>query len=117
MEIFSIISGTSEYDFGTHFRFITININKIHLFMIQINLLHFISRALSSGSGFIKLNGYHSESNVAKDGVELNSTHMNLSSACCSANRDLKEMFLTLLLIGQFFISSLQLAGQRSHGD
>ena len=50
-------------------------------------------RALSSGSGFIKLNGYHSESNVAKDGVELNSTHMNLSSACCSANRDLKEMF------------------------
>ena len=52
-----------------------------------------IFRALSSGSGFIKLNGYHSESNVAKDGVELNSTHMNLSSACCSANRDLKEMF------------------------
>jgi len=46
-------------------------------------------RALSSGSGFIKLNGYHSESNVAKDGVELNSSHMN-PSACCSANRDLK---------------------------
>ena len=55
-----------------------------------------IFRALSSGSGFIKLNGYHSESNVAKDGVELNSTHMNLSSACCSANRDLKEMFCPL---------------------
>jgi len=49
-------------------------------------------RALSSGSGFIKLNGYHSESNVAKDGVELNSTHLNLPSACCSANRDLKSI-------------------------
>lgn len=51
-----------------------------------------LSRALSSGSGFIKLNGYHSENNVAKDGAELNSSHMN-SSACCSANRDLKELF------------------------
>ena len=57
----------------------------------------YISRALSSGSGFIKLNGYHSESNVAKDGVELNSTHLNLSSACCSANRDLKELFPPLV--------------------
>jgi len=49
-------------------------------------------RALSSGGGFIKLNGFHQEnnSNHSSDMNHVNSSHVNIPSACSSANRELK---------------------------
>jgi len=49
-------------------------------------------RALSSGGGFIKLNGFHQEnnSNPSSDMNHVNSSHVNMNSACTSANRELK---------------------------
>ena len=60
-------------------------------------------RALSSsGPGFVKVNGYSGESCGVKESVEhgglMNSHNSHMSShsipsACCSANRELKDCF------------------------
>jgi len=53
--------------------------------------LHFY-RALSSGGGFIKLNGFHQENsnNPSSDMNHVSSSHVNIPSACSSTNRELK---------------------------
>jgi len=50
--------------------------------------------ALSSGGGFIKLNGFHPEnnSNPSADMNHINSSHANLNNSCTSANRELKSI-------------------------
>lgn len=57
-------------------------------------------RALSSsGPGFVKVNGYSGETCAVKDSVDLgghinsHNSHMSIPSACCSANRELKDCF------------------------
>jgi hypothetical protein len=47
---------------------------------------------LSSGGGFIKLNGFHQEnnSNHSSDMNHVNSSHVNIPSACTAASRELK---------------------------
>ena len=56
-------------------------------------------RALSSsGPGFVKVNGYSGESCGVKDSVEIShinshNSHISIPSACCSANRELKDLF------------------------
>ena len=56
-------------------------------------------RALSSsGPGFVKVNGYSGETCGVKDTVEIShinshNSHISIPSACCSANRELKDCF------------------------
>ena len=49
---------------------------------------------MSSGGGFIKLNGFHPEnnSNPSADMNHINSSHANLNNSCTSANRELKSI-------------------------